>query len=374
MEHLPAGQLEPTTPSAPPATGAGETFVVVLLIVLTALMIPPWAESGTEYVPDFLGQMFNPWLLPALGLLWVVRCGGLDLSVWIGFGLGSVVAGSIANAGGNPALVLAGVIAAGLVLGSVNAAAVVAGRLPTWGATGITAVVGLSVVARLAGGLPARLEGASLLSWSGPTGPLFLAGAAYIIALLSAVLGWRLWTRAALSDRAALAAALAGSGVLSAMGGLCWVAKSGQLPRQLFLIEDLRVVAAVALAGAVALRGPGRGLLTAVLLPPAMLLATIWRQWVWDVAAVGFAVNLLVLTGTVLGAQWAIAQAAGTENNRPQRRAAMAMFLGIIALAATARELPRGARTVLRVAGAGAWLVGLAAALLLSWRRRRGRS
>jgi hypothetical protein len=167
---------------------------------------------------------------------------------------------------------------------------------------------------------------------------------------------------------------LAGSGVLSAMGGLCWVAKSGQLPRQLFLIEDLRVVAAVALAGAVALRGPGRGLLAAVLLPPAMLLATIWRQWVWDVATVDFAVNLVVLTVAVLGAQWAMAQAAGPEKSPPQQRAALAMFLGIIALAATARDLPRGARTVLRVAGAGAWLIGLAAALLLSWRRRRGRS
>ena len=355
------------------ATGFGEVFVLVLIAFLTGILLPVWAESGTEYVPDFLAQMVNPWVLPALGLLWVVRCGSVDLSVWVGFASGWAVAAAILGAGAGPSLALAGVVAVGLILGGVNAAAVAWARLPGWGATGITATVGLSVAAGIVRGLPAELDRALLRPWSGLLGTFWITGLLYIVVLLAMLLGARRW-RAGLSARAALAAALVGSGLLSALGGLCGLAKWAQMPARVYLVDDLRPIAAVVLTGAVLLKGPGRSLLAAMLLPPAMLLATVWRQRVWDVPTTPFAVNLIVLAVMALGAQWAMMRASARGAVCLREWPAMAAFLGILALAVTANDLPGAATTALRLAGVGMWIVGAAAAFVQWLLRRRRRT
>ncbi len=340
--------------------------MVVLLVVFTALMMPAWAHEreGTEYVPDFLGQMVSPWLLPALGLLWVIRCRSVDLSVWAGFGIGAAVAGRIAQACPHPAATLAGVVGAGLLLGGLNALAVAGARLPGWGATGITALAGVSAATAVAGPLSGTVQAAALAPWSGSLRPLLAVGALYAVVMLSALYGDRLRGRRGWSERWMLAVAMIASGVLSALGGLCWVCKSGRIPGGFWLADDLRVPAAVVLAGAVVFRGPRRGLLAGLLLPPSMLLATIWRHRVWDFPGSWLAVNLILLCVMALAAQWAIG-APGVVKTRRGQRAGLALFCGLCALALTARDLPAGLEALLQAAGVILWLAGMAVAVAL---------
>lgn len=371
----PVDKLSPADRPAD-AFGLGETFVLVLVAFLSGVLLPAWADSGTEYVPDFLGQMVNPWILPALGLLWVVRCGSVDFSVWVVFALGWAVSGAIVAAGGHAALALAAVAALGLAAGGINAAAVVVARLPGWGATGITALVGLSAASALVGRVSPAADAAVLRRWAGVHGPIWLAGSVYILALLVVLLGATRSRRGDLSHPSAMAAALLGSGLLSALGGLCGLARWGQMPLHVHLVGDLRLVAAVVLSGAVVLRGPRRGLLAAILLPPSMLLATVWRQRVWDLPSSTVAVNVLMLAGMALGAQWAM-MPARPGRLRPRRWPAAAALLGIVAVALTAGELSNTTARALRLLGAGLWLAGMAAAVVgrLSDRQARtGRS
>ena len=58
-------------------------------------------------------------------------------------------------------------------------------------------------------------------------------------------------------------------------------------------------VAAV-LAGAVLLQGPRRTWLAGVFLPPAMLLATAWRQSGWGLEYQGYSLQLLPMLAAVL--------------------------------------------------------------------------
>jgi len=361
MEHPPAQQPQASRDWAGLSNSHVEVFVVVLLVVFTALMMPAWAHEreGTEYVPDFLGQMVSPWLLPALGLLWVVRCRSVDLSVWVGFGIGAAVAGRIAEACPHPAATLAGVVGAGLLLGGVNALAVAGAGLPGWGATGITALVGVSVATTVAGPLDGTVQGPALRPWSGSLRPLLVVGALYAVVMLSALYGGRLRARRGWSGRSALAAAMVASGVLSALGGLCWVCRFGRVPGAFWLVDDLRVPAAVVLTGAVVFRGPRRGLLAGLLLPPSMLLATIWRYRVWDFAGSWLAVNLILLCVMALAAQWAITS-PGLVKTRRGQRAGLALFCGLCILALTARNLPAWLEAPLHAAGVIVWLTGLA--------------
>ena len=384
MQPEAPGQTEPISPPQP--RPLAEAFVPAVLVVLGGPLVVGWTLSGmlggwtcsdAAYVFDLVDLMFNRWLLPALGLTLVLQCRSLDLSVWMGFALGSAVGAAAVGAGAHPVAALAAVLAAGAALGLVNAAAVTLARVPGVVATGVSSLACYGVAWLLTGGQAMRVNPEGLVIWSGANWPMRLTAGLYIVAMLTVLFLARLRHRVGLSRRSALAAAMVGSGVLSALGGLCWLARSGQAPPPSWRLIDLRVVAAAALAGAVVLRGPGRNLLAGVFLPPAMLVATVWQYQVWDVPDCPVAVSLLALTGMVLAAQWGLARSAGAGAVGRVLCPALAAG-GIAIVAVTVIPLPqawrgglvgRNSNTILSVAGAAVWLAGTAGALL--WRRKR---
>lgn len=379
MQGEAGGQAEPISPPQPGRHV--ELYVAALLAVVGAPLIVGstlsgilggWTCSQAAYVFDLVDLMLSRWLLPALGLVLVLRCRSVDLSVWMGFALGSAVGAAVVGAGGHPVAALAAVVATGLALGLLNAAAVTLARVPALVATALSALACYGVAWLLTGGQALNVSPEGLAIWSGPNWPTRLTAGLYVATMLTALVLIRLSHRAGLSRRSALAAAMVGSGVLSALGGLCWLARSGQAPAPTWRLIDLSVIAAAVLAGAVVFRGPGRSLLAGVLLPPAMLVATVWQFQVWDVPDCPVAVSGLALTGMVLAAQWAFVRSAGAGAVRHLLCPALAAG-GIAVVAVSVLPLPLGRHSaaILGAAGAAVWLAGSACALL---RRRKGAS
>ncbi len=353
------------------------------LLLLLAVLLPAWAHSGgvgqvfedpetgqahVEYGSDLVRAMLNPWLLPALGLVWVVWAGGLDLSVWVVFTLAAALAARLAGGGASPLSMLGAVAGLGAAVGLVHGAAAGWGRLPSWGLTLLTATVGVSVVVAVTGGRALALRLSEEYSWPGSKRPFMLTGSLFILAMLAGLL-LRQGRVQPGGGRRGLTAALVASGLLSALGGMCWLIRAGWTPRPGHLFADLRVAAAAALAGAAVLRGAGRGLLAGMLLPPAMLVATAWRQCVcyspmWSPEA-----SLLLLTAMVLAAQWTVARGFQTG---PNWRAVFSLLapLGVVVVSASAWETPAPLPAALRWSGLGLWALPAAAALAEAAARR----
>jgi len=365
--------IDPARKIGPPArprvhvTRQGDLFVAAFLLCLSLILVPGFMDVGAEYRPDFLSQLVSPWVLPALGLTWVLVCGSVDLSVWMGFFLGSAVAGSLMAAGAHPRVALAGVLISGLVLGAVNAALVVRCRLPGWSVTAVTALIAFSATRALTG---AEGIDADLVRWTGGDAPLTLNGSLYAGAMLILLMGGRLRRPASRTAGRDLSAALIASGALSALGGLCWLAKAGHAPAPVWPVGDLRVAAAAVLAGPMLLKRRGGALLAGLLVPVGLLMATIWRECVWDIPAGPLYLNVLVLAIGAGGAQWAVREAS-----RPGRRRAWVWALlagaGMLLVAGTIRAPSGAAETTVQFAGAAAWTAGMVAAAAERLMRRR---
>jgi hypothetical protein len=341
-----------------------EVFVSALLFLLALVLIPSWVGSGALIWPDLLGQMFSPHTLAALGLALVLRQGSIDLSVWAAFSLGAAAAALVIQAGSHPLLALAAVVGVGLGLGGIHALAVVGMKLPGWGVTLITGTLGVSVVAAATDGEAVKLAMEHFDRWPGASRPVFMAGTFYIAALLALA---RLSSRSYRQKRprlpAKLAGALVASAVLSSLGGLCWLLKSGQTCLPGYLVGDLRILAAAVLAGAAGLPGRGRSLLVCAMLPLAMLVTTVWRFGVWPTPLWPVPANLLALAGMAWAAQWIFVRV-----RRPAARLGIVWpvlaALGVVSLAATAAaEIP--GRDVFRsIVGVVLWVIGTGGAVL----------
>lgn len=362
----------------PDAQLVGALFTATLLLGLVLILLTPWIRSGRMWGPmgnsssdavinpllsDFHGQMLHPLLLPALGMFWLLRRGKLDLSVWASFALGCGAAAQAARWGGHPAWLLAAAVGAGLIVGMWNLLLVRLTRAPVWMVTGLTAVLAVSLVAAITGPASVRVSPALLGRLTGQQAVLLAtAGMFFVGALGIALSGY---------ERGPLGVALVGSSVLSALGGLCWLGRSAEAVALPFPVGDPRVFAAAVLGGALVLAARGRLLHTLVFLPPAMLLATLWRYSVWDFAGCGYGWNVLMLAGLVLGGQWALKEYLA----RPGRwslAAAGLCLLGIFLLAGSAWQMPPATRWILRIAGLGVWAVG-ASITALGYLSRHGR-
>ncbi|MCK4276948.1 MAG: hypothetical protein KAX78_10570, partial [Phycisphaerae bacterium] len=102
---------------------------VGLLIALGAILLPVWGigpdalrgiwgEQGqrdlfNEAMRGASDQMASIYLLMSLGFLLALRCGAIDLSVWVVAGLGGLVTAGLINVGVWPVLAMAGGAAAG---------------------------------------------------------------------------------------------------------------------------------------------------------------------------------------------------------------------------------------------------------------------
>jgi ribose/xylose/arabinose/galactoside ABC-type transport system permease subunit len=315
--------------------------------------------------------LVSPWLLVSLGLLLAIRLGTFDLSTWSVMWLAAVTAGTMVSAG-------YGTVSAILVSILVGAAGgLLAGLAGMWHRQlGVLASVAVAVGALwcseklTAGGIiEAELIQEDVRSWlyssAGQGGQedrsartlvglpslrLFAVGLTYALVLV-ALIGWNalcrirsrrgeglsVWSDPAemLSRRHGRLSRLAGHvlcGILSALAGLAWLLEHGRVeaPRQ--IIGDLRVLVAPILAGAFLLRGQGRTLATAALLPVGLMVATRWRQQIWPLYGGGLELQLLVLLGMVL-----IVQAGLILLSLPGRKyrwlPATSLALGVGALA-----------------------------------------
>jgi len=281
------------------------------------------------------------------------------------------VGASLATGGAHPIEVLLAVVGVGLISGLVGAAATVLLRIPSFVATAVVAGGCHALTGVVGGGAEIIIERELLGTWVASTLPLQFVGSLYLAVMLLALLGCRLRWVLKLSDKTRLLAMLVVSSALASLGGLCWLIKSGQAPAASLRLIDLRVVAAAVLAGAVVLRGIGRGMLVGLFVPPAMLVATIWQISVWDIRDSPLPVNIIALVMMVLLGQLSFTSVAP---GRPWRRTLSGVLSAsglVVVSLATLTPYARG-RFDAAVAAGGTmiWAAGVATGLLSGQRQR----
>ena len=393
---------------------------VGLLIALGAILLPVWGigpdalrgiwgeqdqrDLFSEAMTGVSDQMASVYLLMSLGFLLALRCGAIDLSVWVVAGLGGLVTAGMINVGVWPVLAMAGGAAAGGVAGAINALLVVRLRVPSVFATvgvalalmwslqlfvhGRSVVVGDDTFAswRLVTTVSVESEGqgGSDLPETQPTQTTpvvtetvsmpfsvtrkLLVAAIYALMMLVLVQGQLIRRRfGRLNQRRLLFAVLCASGVLAAAGGSVWVLDHAAAPVPTRLIGDLRVVSAALLAGGAFFCGRGRAPLAAVWLLAGFLISSIWRLEVWTYTASGYSVQIIVLILMTLIVHAAFAGAITGPRRAKGDSIAWVVLTGggmlVFAAAAAAGARP-GVRGLLHICGAGVWAVGAAGVLL----------
>jgi ribose/xylose/arabinose/galactoside ABC-type transport system permease subunit len=349
---------------------------------------PGLADRGF-YLNNIAGQMASMYLLMAMGFALCLRCGVIDLSVWMAASLGGVAAARALGQHLPLPVAFAAAVGAGLGLGAINGLLVGRAKVPGPLATGATAVGVMWLLRALCrGGEIAVAPGsfnvlASMQEFKGeetlPLAPLLVArmlivALAYAIVMFLLVLGGSGRVRA--SRRWQSFAALLVSGGLGGLGGACWLIDRSVATVPTFPIGDLRVVAASLLAGAALLGGRNRTLLVGVALPAAMLVATAWRQEVWSVPLWGWPVQMLLLIGMTLVTHWAIEQ---TLRWRQQKRwlsaaAAILTACGLVVMAGSAGIESARARLDFHFLSLLLWLAGTALLLLSKHFSRRAKA
>jgi ribose transport system permease protein len=378
-----------------------DVLAIAVLAVLAATLLPGWiAEIGplfgpvgpnaeaayasnvAQYLDNIPGQMASFHLLLAMGFALALRCGALDRSIWAVAGAGGVVAARLLNAGVPVLAAFAAVAAAGAAWGVIQGLLVSRVNLPSVLVTAAGAIALTLVLGACAGPGPVAVVGEPFAALRNRLPPppllvgrmLFVAGV-YALAMLALVIAdakaaQRGQTRP--NRRRELAAALVVSAALAALGGACWLMDYPSAPVPSWPIGDLRIVAAALLAGAALMAGRGRTMLVGLLLPVALLTATVWRQKVPLTSWNGWSLASLVLVGVTIVAQMAIDNALSwRQHGRWLAATALALLVAGMALLAatgTIRDL-RGRRIFLLVALA-VWLAGLVA-LGVSRNRRR---
>ena len=349
--------------------------------MLSCVLLPAWASSGgfgtvktdadqkpigMAYLSDAMKTSLSPWLLPALGLLWVIGAGGMDLSVWAVFALAAAVAGSLAAAGRSPIMVLAAVAGVGLAVGLTHAAMAFWLRLPSVVVTLFGAIVIVSITAGLMGGEPMALELKGEMTWGGIERPGTLTAGFFVIAIVTGLLAGEGRRGGHSEGPGAVATALGCSGLLSALGGLCWLVRSGWTPAPGHLFGDFRVVAAVVLAGGVAMRKSGR-LLAGLLLLPGLLLATAWRQCIAMPSVWPVEWNPLLLAAMVLGTHWAWIR-SGRSWRPGDQVPKVVSVIGLLLTAGSAWSPGGTAGAILLWTGLAVWGLAMLAGLV-RWRQ-----
>jgi ribose transport system permease protein len=109
--------------------------IVVALLVLLAIL---WVASPTFFRATNFANILAQWApvgIMSVGTTYVILTGGFDLSVAAGFAFCAVVAAALAQAGVPASLSFLAAIAAGVVIGLVNAVLVVGLRINPFAAT-----------------------------------------------------------------------------------------------------------------------------------------------------------------------------------------------------------------------------------------------
>jgi galactofuranose transport system permease protein len=378
------------------APGRRDLMGLAVLAALAVVLLPVWTAGRTraEYMPEAAIVMGSHYLLPALGFLLALRVGAIDLSVWVCAAAGGLVAAATINAGQPVAVAGLAGVGAGLAIGVLNGLLVAFARVPSVVAT---LLVGLAVMWAMLAVLPQRhlavppgtfdtwriehqvqiLQDAGDGKGAKPTVmkelfPLsvtrLLIVVGMFLVLVAGLYGVSLLRRSGVDipRRWQIVGALSASGFLAAAGGACWLIEHGQAPAATRPIGDLRILAAALLAGGLYHAGRTRTLLTTAALPLALLIATVWRQEVWNLPAEGWALQLAILAGMLVVTHLAMAAAAGGA------RKARAMFAiaaaltagGLIVVAGSARGGSPEIKHALRLVGVAVWTAGAVVLIL----------
>jgi ribose/xylose/arabinose/galactoside ABC-type transport system permease subunit len=356
-----------------------------------------------ELLSGITRKMASFYLPMALGWLLCLRCGAIDLSVWVVSSLSGVVAARCILAQAPPWEGMALGVLAGAAVGALNGLLTAFARIPSLIATFLTGMALLfamqytqparqvvvpdrtfdrwhlpvpTVAAGLSspstqGGSPTEVPPAEEESQPLFVTQMLLALAAYsLVMIVLLAMDWfrpRAWGP---GSRRKLWLSMVASGALAAVGGGLWLLDHGKAPVSTRLVDDFTVPVAALLAGGAFLAGRGRTLLAAVFLPGALLLTNLWRQEVWL-----FQWHAYPLQVALLGCLVLLVHAAGsdfTAGTRAYRAGPLASGLlavaGIVLLAEGAAVRPGTGRWI-QAAGLAIW--ALAAGVLLVSRVRR---
>ena len=370
-----------------------------LLIVLAAVLVPAWSEGVSiaapepglsETPPDYTGQLIylanvagqlaSFYLLPALGFALALRCGAVDLSVWAVAGLGGLVAAAAINGGMATPLAFLLAVAVGLGVGCLNGVLVAAVRLPS---VAVSLLLGGALVWGMRSTWPTREIRLGADVFAGLrvlppppllTGRMLLILAGYSAAMFLLLGGDMAGGAKRLGRRLGLFVALAGSGALSGFAGACWLIDHSAAPVPRLPVGDLRIPAAALLAGAALLGGKGRTMVVGVAMPVALLVATIWRQHVWNIQIQGYELQTVLLIVMTLGAHKAIGAYLGASKGRraPQACAVLLTAGGMVVPAACAHLDTLTGLAILHAGGLVMWLAGMAVVFLCRRRQAPG--
>ena len=261
----------------------GLAAIIALVSIVLATTAPRFFDPSN--LSDILLANL-PVLVAALGATLVILTGEIDISVGSAFAICSVVAGTMAAAGLPLAAVLAGAIAAGLAIGTINGLLVAYAGIPS-------IVVTLALMIALRDGLRWVTEGAWVqglpadFQWLGLSQSMYPVAAFGFVALVTIALAWLLAETPAgrsvyATGSSAGAARLAGldvaavrfsvfvaAGAFTAVAALLNTARFTQVPTNTGLNLEMKVIAAVVVGGA-AITG-GRGTVVGTVLGVVLL-------------------------------------------------------------------------------------------------------
>jgi ribose transport system permease protein len=254
------------------ALRAGPLLVLVLLLVVVAATTPVFRTS--ENLGNVLSQTSVISIL-ALGQLLVIVTRGIDLSVGSTIALSSVVGALLFQDGHPAAIVIVAILATGAVVGFVNGAVFVWGRVPhpfiVTLAT-LSAVRGIALWASdgtLIFGMPGSVQavGGDRIGWF-PYSYFVVIGLAVIVLVLTTRLVWGRWLyavggnldaarRAGIPVSRVLITVYVLSGLAAGFGGLLVAGLTNAGSPNYGELAELDAIAAVIIGGAAFAGGRG---------------------------------------------------------------------------------------------------------------------
>ena len=318
---------------------------VVHTVGLLTLLVVLWHGADVDgydrYFYDTIGQLVGYYTPAALAMLLAMRCGVLDLSVWMSWSAGSVVAAGILHAalpgegeiqaGHWPWVAFAAAVMAGAAIGALNVVLVRIPKLPAVLATALTAFLVCGLMNGVTTNREIPIHPRVFDAWHletdatpetddgqpptpviayAPLGVTRMLAVALIVSVVLLVMliryGRTLAKPLPVPSPRVRATALVAGGAMAALGGALWLLENGTAAVPRLPVHDLRIPTAAVLAGGLVLAGKGRSILAVLYLPAAMLVTMLWYIDGWDFNYRGYALQMLVLLAVTVATSLAL--------------------------------------------------------------------